>query len=110
MTFTPYVNGKLPELPEGVGFHLADFVQTIFQQDYEAVISQGPIYDRTLEKLGSSDKGIILYRKIMKEQVEAVQRGEEPPAVMRGAEWERILDSSEKVTDGFMRPLVEARQ
>jgi 5,5'-dehydrodivanillate O-demethylase oxygenase subunit len=111
VTFTPYVNGKLPDLPEGVGFHLADFVQTIFQQDYEAVISQGPIYDRTLEKLGTSDKGLILYRKIMKEQIEAVQRGEEPPGVMRGAEWERVLDSGEKVTDGFMRPIAaEMRQ
>jgi 5,5'-dehydrodivanillate O-demethylase oxygenase subunit len=103
VTFTPEVNGKLPDLPDGVGFHLADFVQTIFQQDYEAVISQGPVYDRTLEKLGTSDKGIVLYRKIMKEQVEALQRGEEPPGVMHGPEWERILDSSEKVTDGFMK-------
>jgi 5,5'-dehydrodivanillate O-demethylase len=110
VTFTPYVRGKLPDLPEGVGFHLADFVQTIFRQDYEAVTSQGPIYDRTLEKLGTSDKGLILYRKLMKEQIEAVQRGEDPPGVMRGAEWNRILDSSEKVTDGFMKPAVEIRQ
>ena len=50
VTFTPYVNGKLPEALSGQPLHLADFVQSIFQQDYEAVVSQGPIYDRTLER------------------------------------------------------------
>jgi 5,5'-dehydrodivanillate O-demethylase oxygenase subunit len=103
VTFTPYVDGKLPELPAGVGYHLADFVQTIFQQDYEAIASQGPVYDRTLEKLATSDRGIMMLRKIIKEQIAAVQRGEDPPGVMRGQEWERILDSAEKVTDGFMQ-------
>jgi 5,5'-dehydrodivanillate O-demethylase oxygenase subunit len=103
VTFTPYVDGKLPELPESVGFHLADFVQTIFQQDYEAIISQGPIYDRTRERLGTSDRGIVLLRKILREQMALVQRGEEPSGVMRGPEWERIIDSSEKVTDRFMK-------
>src|SRR3954462_3657404 len=103
VTFTPHADGKPLELPSGLNFHLADFVQTIFQQDYEAVVSQGPIYDRTAERLGSTDKGVALLRKVMTEQISAVGRGEDPPSVMRGKEWERILDSSEKVTDGFMK-------
>ena len=43
---------------------------------------------------------------MMREQIAAVQRGEDPSGVMREAEWDRILDSSEKVTDGFMKPAV----
>jgi 5,5'-dehydrodivanillate O-demethylase len=109
VTFTPKVDGKLPELPPNVGFHLADFVQTIFQQDYEAIVSQGPVYDRCLERLGSTDKGVALLRRIVQEQIATVQKGEDPSGVMRGKEWERVLDSSEKVTDGFMKPLAPAR-
>jgi 5,5'-dehydrodivanillate O-demethylase len=108
VTFTPYANGKPLELPNGMGFHLADFVQTIFQQDYEAVVSQGPLYDRSAERLGATDKGVALLRKTIKEQIAAVQRGEDPSGVMRGKEWERVLDSSEKVTDGFMKPAAAA--
>jgi hypothetical protein len=103
VTFTPHVNGKLPAEISGQPLHLADFVQTIFQQDYEAIISQGPIYDRTLERLGTTDRGVLLLRRLIREQIAAVQRGEDPSGVMRGAQWERVLDSSEKVTDGFMK-------
>jgi 5,5'-dehydrodivanillate O-demethylase oxygenase subunit len=103
VTFTPYANGKLPEALAGQPLHLADFVQSIFQQDYEAVVSQGPTYDRTLERLGTTDKGVLLLRRLLREQIAAVQRGEDPSGVMRGSEGERIIDSSEKVTDGFMK-------
>jgi 5,5'-dehydrodivanillate O-demethylase oxygenase subunit len=103
VTFTPHVNGRLPEVLAGMPLHLADFVQTIFQQDYEAVTSQGPVYDRTKERLGTTDRGVLLLRRIYKEQIAAVQRGEDPDGVMRGAEGDRVIDSGEKVTDGFMK-------
>ena len=103
VTFTPAIDGKLPELPAGVGFHLANFVETIFKQDYEAIIGQGSLYDRRFERLATSDRGIVLLRKVLREHIAAAQRGEDPPTVMRGSEWEQILDSSEKVTDKFMK-------
>ena len=54
-----------------------------FNQDYMAWIEQGPIAARHLEKLGESDKGVILYRRMLKEQVEKVARGEDPMNVFR---------------------------
>ena len=46
-------------------------------------VGQGPISDRTQEHLATSDKGIVLYRRMLVEQMERVERGEEPMAVIR---------------------------
>ena len=46
--------------------------------------SQGAIYDRSNENLGVSDRGIVLFRKMLLEQIERVERGEDPTvAVVR---------------------------
>jgi 5,5'-dehydrodivanillate O-demethylase len=52
-------------------------------QDVMVWITQQPIMDRTDEKLGASDQGIIFYRKVLLEQIDKVERGEDPLAVMR---------------------------
>jgi 5,5'-dehydrodivanillate O-demethylase len=52
-------------------------------EDMIAWITQGGIADRTQEKLGLSDKGVILYRRLVNEQLEKVQRGEDPMNVFR---------------------------
>jgi hypothetical protein len=46
-------------------------------------MSQGPRNDRSQEKLGESDKGIILYRKLFREQIEIVDDGGDPMNVFR---------------------------
>jgi 5,5'-dehydrodivanillate O-demethylase len=55
-------------------------------QDMVGWVGQGPISDRTHEHLASSDKGVVLYRKMLVEQIERVERGEEPMAVIRDRE------------------------
>ncbi len=52
-------------------------------QDSLACFSQGMIADRTQEKLASSDRGIILFRKLLFENIEKVKRGEDPMGVIR---------------------------
>jgi 5,5'-dehydrodivanillate O-demethylase len=52
-------------------------------QDILMWYTQGPVADRTTEKLGTSDKGIMLFRKLLLENAEKVQRGEDPMAVIR---------------------------
>jgi 5,5'-dehydrodivanillate O-demethylase len=46
-------------------------------------VGQGPVSDRTQEHLATSDKGVLLYRRMLLEQMERVERGEEPLAVIR---------------------------
>ena len=45
--------------------------------------TQGATADRSQERLGESDAGIILYRKMLKEQLDKIQRGEDPINVIR---------------------------
>ena len=55
----------------------------INKQDWLAWIGQGYISDRTTEHLVTSDKGILLYRKVLMENIERVERGEDPMGVIR---------------------------
>lgn len=52
-------------------------------QDDAVISSQGRIADRTKEHLGTSDKGIIFYRKMLKRAIEAVKKGRDPHGVIR---------------------------
>lgn len=55
-------------------FHMQSFPS----QDQMAWETQGPIADRTKEHLGESDRGVILFRKLLREQIGAVQNGADP--------------------------------
>jgi 5,5'-dehydrodivanillate O-demethylase oxygenase subunit len=59
-------------------------MDSVLAQDHAMWETQGPIADRTLEHLSFSDRGVALLRKVMKEQIERVQRGEDPMGVYRG--------------------------
>ena len=46
--------------------------------DQWAVESMGPIQDRTKEHLGTSDKAIVQYRRLLRQEIEKVAGGEKP--------------------------------
>ena len=52
-------------------------------QDIVAWVTQGKIADRSKERLGESDKGIILYRRMLRQQLAIVEDGGEPMNVFR---------------------------
>ncbi|MCL6598124.1 MAG: Rieske 2Fe-2S domain-containing protein [Alicyclobacillus macrosporangiidus] len=52
-------------------------------QDMMSWVTQGEIADRTTERLGTSDKGIILYRQLLLQELAKVERGEDPMGVIR---------------------------
>ena len=58
-------------------------VDTIFNQDMMVWLTQGDISDRTTERLGTSDQGIILYRQVLMREMEKVEHGEDPIGVIR---------------------------
>jgi phthalate 4,5-dioxygenase len=49
--------------------------------DQWACESMGEIADRTQEHLGRSDKGIAVYRRLLRTAIDAVEKGEQPPIV-----------------------------
>jgi 5,5'-dehydrodivanillate O-demethylase len=58
-------------------------LDTVLGQDMMAWVTQGDVADRTAERLGASDKGVILLRQVLEEQLAKVARGEDPMAVVR---------------------------
>jgi 5,5'-dehydrodivanillate O-demethylase len=62
------------------GKYILDYV---LAQDMVAWWSQDQIVPREVEKLGESDKGLILYRRMLKEQMKIVEDGGEPINVFR---------------------------
>ena len=67
-------------VPDEKGGLIPDLVN---HQDFLAWITQGPNADRTVEKLGESDRGIILLRKQLKDQLAIVADGGDPINVFR---------------------------
>jgi 5,5'-dehydrodivanillate O-demethylase oxygenase subunit len=58
-------------------------MQTFASQDGMAWETQGTLTDRTQERLGVSDKGIIMFRQMLQKQIEAVAQGRDPLGVIR---------------------------
>src|SRR2546430_2395023 len=46
-------------------------------------IGTGSLAPRHLEPLGVSDRGVILYRSMLSAAIDAVERGEDPPGLVR---------------------------
>ncbi len=52
-------------------------------QDIMAWVAQSGVVDRSKEKLGESDRGVILYRELLQRQLRIVEDGGEPMNVFR---------------------------
>ena len=70
-------------------------------QDRAAQESQGPIHDRSREFLGTSDKGVVMWRKLVFEGIKAVAKGADPHGIVRGAEHGELIifDAGKNFTD-----------
>jgi 5,5'-dehydrodivanillate O-demethylase oxygenase subunit len=61
-------------------------------QDSLAWESQGPLTDRTREHLGAADQGLIMLRKLIREQIEVVQQARDPIGVIRDPAKNVLID------------------
>jgi 5,5'-dehydrodivanillate O-demethylase len=61
-------------------------------QDSMAWETQGSRTDRTQEHLGVGDEGIIELRKLLREQIERVQRGLDPIGIIRDPAKNELID------------------
>ena len=97
--FSPAKDGRPVEQPEDPPvefiatkdqngeFHLDHFAS----QDHMAWETQGQIAPRDREHLGESDRGIIMLRKLLAEQIAAVQEGEDPVGVNRDPNYDLTI-------------------
>jgi phenylpropionate dioxygenase-like ring-hydroxylating dioxygenase large terminal subunit len=46
--------------------------------DYEAQVSPGPIAVHALEHLGATDRGVTMFRKLVRQEIRALKRGKDP--------------------------------
>lgn len=70
-----FLHGKLPD---------DKLVQLTSAQDYVAAVGQGAIVDRTQERLGRSDMGIALLRRLYWREMDAIEKG------VPGKRWARL--------------------
>jgi 5,5'-dehydrodivanillate O-demethylase len=85
-----------PDYPLGDEIEL----DTFYLQDRAAWETQGVVTDRTREVLGASDRGIVLFRRMLSEQIDRVEHGEAPTvAVIRDSEASRTIDFSRDKLD-----------
>ena len=57
--------------------------EDVLSQDMMVWVAQGALMDRSQERLGESDVGVILFRKLLQEQMAIVEDGGDPMAVIR---------------------------
>jgi 5,5'-dehydrodivanillate O-demethylase oxygenase subunit len=53
-------------------------LQTFYGQDRVVWETQGVVCDRTVENLGATDRGIVMYRQMLDEQIKRVENGQDP--------------------------------
>ncbi|HVE51811.1 MAG TPA: RHO alpha subunit C-terminal catalytic domain-containing protein, partial [Ramlibacter sp.] len=68
------LNGKLWE-------ELTEEEHQRFPGDYEAMVSQGAIAKHSEEHLATTDRGLVMLRRMLARQVEVVQQGGDPAGV-----------------------------
>jgi len=68
-------------------------MDSVQPQDHMAWETQGPIADRTRERLTSSDRGIVLLREVMMREMKRVQQGLEPMGVIRDPSQNPMVDT-----------------
>ena len=78
----PFYEVPVPA-PDGQGQPQWSVLDNNSGQDITAWITQGEIADRSGENLGLSDKGVILYRKLLNEQIARLEHGADPLNVFR---------------------------
>jgi hypothetical protein len=77
----------------------------VFNQDYMAWVTQGPIANRTKEILGESDRGVIMLRKQLRREINVMEDGGEPMNVFRDANRAACVAAPlEQVKFGQRRP------
>jgi 5,5'-dehydrodivanillate O-demethylase oxygenase subunit len=114
LTYTAYQPPAGADVPTHLTEHAFHFDVPIYDergeyrleildiQDVMAWVSQGPIARRDLERIGTTDAGVILYRNVLKRELEKVAAGGDPLGTIRDAERNEIVFPLERNKAHFM--------
>ena len=91
----PFVHDLLAEVQPDGEYSMNGF----FGQDRMAWETAGPIADRSTEHLGTSDRGVIMFREMLREQIQAVEAGRDPLGTIRDPAQDQIIELPAWVTD-----------
>lgn len=97
LTYQAYFPGgglKVPEQDPIPAFEvpIVEIPDFVLSQDLMCWINQGEICDRTKEWLGASDRGLVLFRRLLMEQIKIVQGGGDPINVFRDPTKNQFID------------------
>jgi len=99
----PYYEAGIPR-PDSQGNPPWLMLNNAPGQDIMAWITRGAVTDRSTEKLGLSDEGIILSRRLLREQLDRVMRGEEPMNVFRDPAKNEFIPVPQEMRGGINWP------
>jgi len=71
---------------------ILDLPDFVLGQDLMCWTAQGPVFDRSKENLGRSDRGLVLFRKMLMDQITIVQQGGDPMNTFRDVEKNKYID------------------
>jgi 5,5'-dehydrodivanillate O-demethylase len=107
-----------PQLLERVSFYQLPvrdargeyMLDTIGVQDVMAWETQGARAKRELEKLGTTDEGVIMWRRLLERELKKVEAGQDPMGVIRDPARNELIEfaierDKSNFTDGFDRVL-----
>jgi 5,5'-dehydrodivanillate O-demethylase len=78
-----------PTFTDEKGEYKLDFIEA---GDIMAWVTQGPIANRANEHLGASDRGVSLFRKMLRRELEKSERGEDPLGVLRDPARNKVIE------------------
>jgi len=107
----PFFTAPVPQI-DASGLPQWDILDNNSGQDIVAWITQGAITDRTRESLGRSDKGVVMYRRLLQQALEAVANGADPMNVFRDTSLKRLdlaIESNKFGTAGGKLADINAR-
>jgi 5,5'-dehydrodivanillate O-demethylase len=79
-----------------------DMTTEVQAQDHMAWETQGPVSDRTRERLATSDRGVIMLREMLKREIENVQKGLDPKGCNRDPAKDVMIDT--KLSESLRGP------
>lgn len=80
----PYVQKSIPTWHGPLKDEKGDWITShVLNQDFVAWVGQGRIADRTKERLGAGDRGIVMVRRKLLEEMQNVANGQEPKGLIR---------------------------